>query len=99
VKPDFVVTPEMRDELYQRFVKAGVTVDRKLYDSGATYITRVLDNRISGYAFGDSTAKRRQVSDDRQLMKAIEILKKSTSTKELLTIAATMPGAASKPKQ
>jgi carboxyl-terminal processing protease len=99
VKPDFVVTPEMRDELYQRFVKAGVTVDRKLYDSGASYITRALDSRISGYAFGDSTAKRREVADDRQLMKAIEILKKSTSTKELLTIAASMPGAAPKPKQ
>ena len=99
VKPDFVVTAEMRDDLYQRFVKKGVTVDRKLYDSGASYISRVLDNRISGFAFGDSTAKRRQVSDDRQLMKAIEILKKSTTTKEMLTLAASMPGAASKPKQ
>jgi hypothetical protein len=102
VKPDFVVTAEMRDELYQRFTKKGVVVDRKTYDAGSHYIDRVLDNKISGFAFGDSTAKRRQVSDDNQLVKAIDILKKSTTTKELLTIAASMPAngsGAGKPKQ
>jgi carboxyl-terminal processing protease len=100
VKPDFVVGAEMREELYQRLVKKGVVVDRKDYDAGAHYIERILDNRISGFAFGDSTAKRRQVTDDRQLVKAMEILKKGATTKELLALAATMPGGSSeKPKQ
>ncbi len=100
VKPDFVVTAEMRDELYQRLTKKGVVVDRKVYDAGASYISRIIDSRIAGFAFGDSTAKRRQVSDDRQLVKALEILKKGTTTKELLTIAATMPnGGVDKPNK
>jgi len=100
VKPDFTITPDMREDLYQRLAKRGVTVDRKDWDAGAHYIDRVVDNRISGFAFGDSTAKRRQVSDDRQLLKAMEILKKSTTTKELLALAAAMPnGAQDKPKQ
>lgn len=99
VKPDFVVTPEMRDQLYQLLVKKGVTVDRKVYDAGSHYIDRAIDGRISGFAFGDSTAKRRQVADDAQLVKALEILKKSTSTKELLALAATMPGSTGKPNK
>ena len=100
VKPDFVVTPEMRDNLYQRFTKHGVVLDRKDYDAGSRYIDRTLDGKISEFAFGDSTAKRREVPEDTQLMKAIDILKKGSTTKELLALAATMPGgAAAKPKQ
>jgi len=75
-----------------------VTVDRKVYDAGAPYINRALDSRISGYAFGDSTAKRRQASEDRQLVKALEILKKSTTTKDLLALAASLPPS-DRPKQ
>ena len=100
VKPDFVVTSEMREDLYQRLVKKGVVLDRKIWDGGSHYIDRALDSRISGFAFGDSTAKRRQIADDRQLLKAMEILKKATSTKDLLALAAAMPGGNfDKPKQ
>jgi carboxyl-terminal processing protease len=99
VKPDFVVTNEMRDDLYQRLTKHGVVVDRAVWDAGSHYIDRVVDNRISVFAFGDSTAKRRQVPDDRQLVKAMDILKKGATTKELLALAATMPGSVEKPKQ
>jgi carboxyl-terminal processing protease len=100
VKPDFVVTDEMREDLYQRLVKRGVVVDRKDWDAGKHYITRIVDGRISGFAFGDSTAKRRQVSDDPQLVKALDILKKGATTKELLALAATTPGSTvMRPKQ
>ena len=100
VKPDFVITPEMREDLYQRLVKRGVTLDKKDYEAGSKYMDRIVDSRISVFAFGDSTAKRRSVSEDRQLLKAMEILKKATTTKELLALAASMPGSStSKPKQ
>src|SRR6185312_8210582 len=76
VKPDFTVTPEMREDVYQRLEKRGVTVNRKDWDAGSKYINRVIDARISSFAFGDSTAKRRQISDDPQLLKALAVLKK-----------------------
>ena len=99
VKPDFVITAEMRDDLYQRLTKRGVVIDRKEYDAGSKYLDRLVDSRISMYAFGDSTAKRRQVSDDRQLLKAVEILRKGATTKDLLALAAAMPGGSpDKPK-
>ena len=100
VKPDFVVTPEMREDVYQRLEKRGVTIPRKDWDAGAHYIDRVIDARISSFAFGDSTAKRRQISDDPQLLKALAVLKKGTTTKELLALATTTPGGRlDKPKQ
>jgi carboxyl-terminal processing protease len=89
LKPDFVVTAEMRGELYERLVKRGVTVDRKEFDANDNYVNRLLDARISTLAFGDSTAKRRAVKDDAQLMRALALLRRGSSTKELLAYAAT----------
>jgi carboxyl-terminal processing protease len=88
VKPDFVVTPEMRNDLFQAFTKRGVTLDRKDYDAAEAYVNRMLDNRISTLAFGDSTAKRRAVKEDNQLTKALELLRRGSNTKELLALAA-----------
>jgi carboxyl-terminal processing protease len=97
VKPDFTVTPEMRDDLYQRLQKRGVTVDRRDFDAGSRYIDRTLDLRIAALAFGDSTAKRREIGEDVQLRKALELLRKGATQKDLLALAsaATAPGAAS----
>jgi len=101
VKPDFVITPAMRDEFYARLVKRGVTVDRKEFDAGVKYIDRLLDGKIATLAWGDSTAKRRDLHDDPQLQKALELLRRGKSTKELLALAAAAapaPGAG-RPKQ
>jgi carboxyl-terminal processing protease len=95
VKPDFKVTPEMRDDLYQRLQKRGVTVDRKDYDAGSRYIDRTLDQRIASLAFGDSTAKRRELSEDAQLRRALDLLKMGATQKDLLALASALPGAQS----
>ncbi len=88
LKPDFVITPAMRDGFYQQLVKRGVQVDRREFDAAQAYVDRMLDNRISTLAFGDSTAKRRFVKDDAQLRKALELLRRGSSTKDLLALAA-----------
>ena len=87
VKPDFTVTPEVRAALYERLQKNGVAIERAVYDAGAHYIDRALDNRIAVFAFGDSTAKRREYRDDVQLVKALELLQKGTTQKDLLALA------------
>ncbi len=101
VTPDFTITPALRDQFYDALVKKGVVIDRKDFDAGVEYIDRSLDGRISSLAFGDSTAKRRDVKEDRQLTKALELLKKGSTTKELLAVAASTPGdlRADKPKK
>jgi carboxyl-terminal processing protease len=91
VKQDFTTTPEMRDDLYQRLVRRGVTIDRKDYDAAESYVNRMLENRIATLAFGDSTAKRRAVKDDAQLRRALDLLRGGTNTKELLARAGPAP--------
>ncbi len=99
VKPDFEVTPAMRDEFLARLQKKGVTVDRTTWDEGRGYVERILSNRIARLAYGDSTAKRREVRDDAQLLKAIELLKKGKTPVELFAAAGTPLAAATTPKR
>jgi carboxyl-terminal processing protease len=80
-------------------VKRGVTIERKDFDAAQTYVNRMLDNRIATLAFGDSTAKRRFVKEDSQLKKALELLRRGSTTKDLLAIAASTPSPANKPER
>lgn len=99
VKPDFTVTPEMREEFFQRLAKRGVTIERKDYDAAQSYVNRMLDKRISVLAWGDSTAMRRSYPrDDAQLRKALELLRRGSTTKDLLAMAASGPPAQSRPE-
>jgi carboxyl-terminal processing protease len=91
VKPDFVVTQEMRDGLRAKLQAKGVTVDRAEWDAGRAYVDRLLLNRIARLAFGDSTAKRREVPEDAQLRKAMELLRRGRTTADLLALAPAVP--------
>lgn len=85
--PNFAVSPTWRDELYTRLAKKGVNLDRKLFDGAQAQIDRMLEQRIARLAFGDSTARRRSLDDDVQLQKALEILKRGQSQKDLFALA------------
>jgi carboxyl-terminal processing protease len=91
VKPDFVVKPEWRNEFLSRLEKAGVKVDRKQWDAATSLIDRDLELRVARSAFGDSTVRRRTLKDDPQLQKAIEIIQKGTSQKDLFALVAAGP--------
>jgi carboxyl-terminal processing protease len=88
VKPDFTVPPAWREELYARLQKKGIDIDRRLYDGAAHHLDRLLENRVARLAFGDSTAKRRELDDDTQLRRALDLLKKGQNQKELFTLVA-----------
>ena len=87
VKPDFQMQPAWRDELFSRLQKKGVDVDRSMYDGAARYLDREFERRVARLAFGDSAVRRRTLPDDPQLQRAIDILKKNPSTKELIALA------------
>ena len=86
LKPDFTVQPAWRDELYRRFKAKGIEVDRGLFNSASRMIDRDLEVRISRLAWGDSTARRRTVDDDPQLLKALELIRRGNSQQELFTL-------------
>ena len=78
----------------------GVTVDRAEWDAGRAYVDRLLLNRIARLAFGDSTAKRRELPEDTQLLAAIDHLRRGRTTAELLALAPTVnvPATAAAPR-
>jgi len=88
VRPEFQVQPRWRDELYRRFQAKGVTVDRAQWDASSRYIDTQLEARVARLAFGDSSAKRRSMKYDAPLRKAIEVMNRGQTQKDLFTIAA-----------
>jgi len=100
VNKDFTVPPQWREELMRRLQAKGVVIDRKDYDASARYVDRLLEQRVARFAFGDSAAKRRDLPYDAPLRKAIDLLDKGTTQKELFALAsaeaAHMPSAQAK---
>jgi carboxyl-terminal processing protease len=87
VKPDFVVQPAWRNELFERITKAGVDIDRPLYDSASSEVDRLLSDQVTRLAFGDSTAKRREINDDAQLTRALQIVRRGETQQDLFARA------------
>jgi len=87
VKPDFQATPDWSAELMRRMSAAGVAIDPKYETTAPKLLTQELEHRVARQAFGDGTAKRRELSRDRQLSKAVELLHHSASQIELFAVA------------
>ena len=104
VTSNFRFNPAWHDTLYRKLDSAGVfTVEGKPkvtkaeYDAAGRVIDRELDRRIARLAFGDSTAKRRDLAYDAPLRRALAILKKGPTQKDLFVVAKTTPTPASTP--
>jgi carboxyl-terminal processing protease len=87
VRPDFTVPSTWREEFYRRLQSKGVAIDHAQYEQAGPEIDRLLGNTVARLAFGDSTAKRRSVADDTQLVHALQVLKQSASQKDLFLVA------------
>jgi carboxyl-terminal processing protease len=85
--PSFQVRGEWREEFYRRLVAAKVDVDKQMYDAARPTIDKWLSHFVTRFAFGDSAAARREVSDDPQLQRALELLKRGSTQKDLFSVA------------
>jgi carboxyl-terminal processing protease len=86
VRPDFRIEPAWRNDFYQRLMTRGIAVDSMVWRAGEHYVDRLIGNRIAVLAFGDSTAKRRAVSDDAQIRRALQLIQQGRTQKELLAL-------------
>lgn len=66
----------------------GVKVERAQYDGATRYIDRLLEQRVARAIGGDSTAKRRDLAFDAPLRKALELMEKGSTQKDLFVVAA-----------
>ena len=90
---DFQMQPQWRDEFFRRLTAKGIVVDRKTYDGASRYVDRLLEQRVARLVAGDSTAKRRDLKFDAPLRKALELMEKGQTQKDLFTLAALTPAA------
>jgi carboxyl-terminal processing protease len=88
VKPDFTPSLEWREDLYRRLTADTVKIDKAVYDAGGSWTDRYIEGRVARVSFGDSTAKRHELKDDNQLRKAVDLLRKSTTQKDVFAAAA-----------
>jgi carboxyl-terminal processing protease len=87
VKLGFSVQPAWREELYRRITAANIPVDKDLFDRAAPSVDRELQQRVAYLAFGDSTAKRMSLEDDKQLLRALAILRNARTQQDLFASA------------
>jgi carboxyl-terminal processing protease len=90
IRPDFTYNRAWGDSIFNRLNAAGVKLDRPVFDAGRTFVDKQLEYRIARVAFGDTTERRHQMTDDSALKSAVEILKRSSTQKEVFATAATV---------
>ncbi len=93
LQPQFKVDAAWREELYKRLQADTVKVEKAVYDAGAAWVDRYIESRFAKVAFGEAAAKMHEVKDDNQLQRAMEILRKGNTQREVFAAAAAMPAA------
>lgn len=96
VKPDFTVDPAWREEIYRRLTADTVKIDKAVWDKGATDVDRAIESRVAKVSFGEAAAKMHEMKDDNQLRRAVDLLRKGTTQKEIFAAAASSNVAKSK---
>ncbi len=92
--PNFTVTDAWRAEYFRRINAAKVPVDSATYFAAPGYFNRLIGTRVARSVYGDSTAAKRQFSEDPQIKKALELLRRGGTQRDLLSMAAPTTSAA-----
>jgi carboxyl-terminal processing protease len=92
--PDFVVTPAMREEVWNRMKQRGIDIPRSVFDEGEPLVTRLIGYDIARYVFGSDAEFRRRASVDKALQRALQLAHGSRTESELLRKATTQAQAA-----
>jgi carboxyl-terminal processing protease len=87
--PQFSVTPDISAELRRRMRAAGVNVGARFDTVATNLLGEELDRRVARRAFGEAEAKKRSAHEDRALMRAIDLLRRSRTQQDLLRVAST----------
>jgi carboxyl-terminal processing protease len=81
---DFVVTPAMREEVWNRMRARGIDIPRAVFDEAQPLVERQLAFEIARYVFGSDAEFRRRASADKVLQKALELARGAQSERDLL---------------
>jgi carboxyl-terminal processing protease len=83
----FKVTPEMRQQVYQRLRAKDVRISPELFSGAGALIDEQLGFEIARYVFGRPAEFRRRAAQDKQMQTAMGLLRKAQTPKQLLSLA------------
>jgi carboxyl-terminal processing protease len=87
--PEFVVTPAMRDELYEAIRRRGIVVERQIYDAAAPLVSELIGYETARALFGPRAEFRRRLAADQGVAVAVNLLAGATSQTDVFARAAT----------
>jgi carboxyl-terminal processing protease len=90
----FKVTPEMRQQVYNRLKSREVQISPSVFNGAGTLIDEQLGYEVARYVFGRPAEFRRRAANDLQMQTALGLLRKAQTPKELLSLAQTNRSAA-----
>ena len=85
----FKVTPEMRQEVYNRLRAHDVQISPSVFNGAGPLIDEQLGYEVARYVFGRPAEFRRRAANDQQMQTAMGLLRKAQTPKELLSLAQT----------
>jgi carboxyl-terminal processing protease len=83
----FKVTPQMRQEVYDRLRAHDVTLNASVFQGAGSLIDEQLGYEIARYVFGRPAEFRRRAANDPQMQTAMGLLRKAQTPKDLLSLA------------
>ncbi|MFL5536217.1 MAG: S41 family peptidase [Gemmatimonadales bacterium] len=83
----FKITPQMRQEVYQRLRAHKVDVSSAVFQGAGPLIDEQLSYEVARYVFGRPAEFRRRAAGDQQMQTAIGLLRKASTPKDLLSLA------------
>ncbi|HJQ11086.1 MAG TPA: S41 family peptidase [Gemmatimonadaceae bacterium] len=82
--PEFVVTPAMREDVWNRMRARGIDIPRDVFDAAQPLVERLLSYEIARYVFGSDAEFRRRAAQDKILQKALGLARGARSEQDLL---------------
>jgi carboxyl-terminal processing protease len=89
LKPGFPVTKQMLGEFYQALTRAGVTIERPVYDAAERWVATGLGYEMTYTKWGEQEARKRLNSESPEVRVATELLRKANSPSSLFNLADT----------
>ncbi len=83
----FKVTPEMRQQVYQRLRAKDIQMTPAVFNGAGNLIDEQLGYEIARYVFGRPAEFRRRATQDLQMQTAMGLLRKAQTPKQLLGLA------------
>lgn len=87
LQPNFPVTQAMIDAFYEDLQKAGLAVDRVVYDDARRWVELQLGQEVTYSRWGVSETRKRENRTDTQVAAAVELLRKATDPQSLFALA------------